>query len=316
MTGEQRVRTGHGTARLGQRLTGTRASTSRRERRTRLVGLAGTVQPVSDDTRDPQTCTPEHPYGLRMDPPGGPQGHPGVSRPTRGRPWPTSSPARRAVAEERPEGGRHWRRALAAVVPGRLRHPRTAVVLAGCGTRPDDPTLRQRLRYAHLGHVEPGSQDPGSASPTAAPGAFGDRRQPAHDGGHHAGPDLPDRRGGARGRGSAHQPELRLPARRRSGFPGRHGDGHSQLRLKVTDKELRPVPEEPAEEPADHLHPGAPVRRRGRGDPARARYVGWIKACPNTLVEKGYSVDTGQSLQTDRDRHRRRARPMPGWWRT
>ncbi len=30
---------------------------------------------------------------------------------------------------------------------------------------------------------------------------------------------------------------------------------------------------------------------------ARARYAGWIKDCPRTLTEKGYSIDAGQSLR-------------------
>ena len=132
MTGEQRVRNGTRHCSAGSathRDTGVYLSTGTR---IRLVGSPVWVQPVSEDTRDRQPCTSEHPYGLRMDPPGGPQGHPGVSTPMRGRPH------GRPVS--RPEGGRQSAGARRAVARGRARRASAiastlaAVVLAGCGT--------------------------------------------------------------------------------------------------------------------------------------------------------------------------------------
>ena len=69
------------------------------------------------------------------------------------------------------------------------------------------------------------------------------------------------------------------------------------FRAEVIDNEIDPYPKSPLKNQPMVYTQALQFADAAAATPARARYVGWIKACPNTLVEKGYSVDTGQSLK-------------------
>jgi hypothetical protein len=66
---------------------------------------------------------------------------------------------------------------------------------------------------------------------------------------------------------------------------------------KVTDKEMDPYPKSPLKNQPIIYTQALQLPDAAAAAAARARYVSWIKACPKTLVQKGYSVDTGQSLK-------------------
>jgi hypothetical protein len=65
----------------------------------------------------------------------------------------------------------------------------------------------------------------------------------------------------------------------------------------VTDKELDPYPKSPLKNQPIIYTQAFQFPDEGAAKAARSLYVTWIKACPATLSEKGYSVDTGQSLK-------------------
>ncbi len=66
---------------------------------------------------------------------------------------------------------------------------------------------------------------------------------------------------------------------------------------QVTDKEMDPYPKSPLKNQPIIYTQALQFPDAAAATAAREKYAGWIKACPNTLVEKGYSVDTGQSLK-------------------
>jgi hypothetical protein len=66
---------------------------------------------------------------------------------------------------------------------------------------------------------------------------------------------------------------------------------------EVPDKELDPYPNNPLKDEPVVYSQALQFPDEAAATAARARYAGWIKACPTTLTEKGYSVDTGQSLK-------------------
>jgi len=66
---------------------------------------------------------------------------------------------------------------------------------------------------------------------------------------------------------------------------------------KVTDSELDPYPKSPLKNQPIIYTQALQFADATAATAAREKYASWIKACPNTLVQKGYSVDTGQSLK-------------------
>ncbi|HVK35416.1 MAG TPA: hypothetical protein VM428_07130 [Microlunatus sp.] len=66
---------------------------------------------------------------------------------------------------------------------------------------------------------------------------------------------------------------------------------------EVTDKELDPYPKSPLKNQPIIYTQALQFPDEAAAVAARSRYVTWIKACPDTLNQKGYSVDTGQSLK-------------------
>ena len=66
---------------------------------------------------------------------------------------------------------------------------------------------------------------------------------------------------------------------------------------EVTDKELDPNPKSPLRGQPIIYTQALQFPDAAAATAARAKYAGWIKACPATLTEKGYSIDAGQSLK-------------------
>ena len=66
---------------------------------------------------------------------------------------------------------------------------------------------------------------------------------------------------------------------------------------EVTDPELDPYPKSPLKGQPIIYTQALQFPDAAAATEARARYAGWIKNCPGTLDEKGYSIDTGQSLK-------------------
>ena len=66
---------------------------------------------------------------------------------------------------------------------------------------------------------------------------------------------------------------------------------------EVTDSELDPYPKSPLKNEPIIYTQALQFPDATAATAAREKYASWIKACPNTLVQKGYSVDTGQSLK-------------------
>ncbi|HEU4545263.1 MAG TPA: hypothetical protein VFR88_03130 [Microlunatus sp.] len=66
---------------------------------------------------------------------------------------------------------------------------------------------------------------------------------------------------------------------------------------EVTDPELDPYPKSPLKNQPIIYTQALQFPDAAAATKARALYAGWIQACPATLTEKGYSIDTGQSLK-------------------
>jgi hypothetical protein len=66
---------------------------------------------------------------------------------------------------------------------------------------------------------------------------------------------------------------------------------------RVDAKDMDPYPKSPLKDQPVVYSQALQFPDEATATAARARYVGWIKACPTTLTEKGYSVDTDQSLK-------------------
>lgn len=66
---------------------------------------------------------------------------------------------------------------------------------------------------------------------------------------------------------------------------------------EVADKEMDPYPKSPLRDQPVVYTQALQFPDEATATAARARYVGWIKACPTTLDKKGYTVDTGQGLK-------------------
>lgn len=66
---------------------------------------------------------------------------------------------------------------------------------------------------------------------------------------------------------------------------------------EVTDPTLDPYPKSPLKSQPIIYTQALQFADQAAATAARARYASWIKACPTTLTEKGYSIDAGQSLK-------------------
>lgn len=65
---------------------------------------------------------------------------------------------------------------------------------------------------------------------------------------------------------------------------------------QVADEELDPYPDSPLKNKPVLFTQALQFADQASATKARATYVSWIKGCPATLDEKGYTVDTEQSL--------------------
>ncbi|HEY5981691.1 MAG TPA: hypothetical protein VIT41_18855 [Microlunatus sp.] len=195
------------------------------------------------------------------------------------------SPARRAVAR----GGA--RRALA------VASTLAAVVLAGCGApapTPPDGNGSGTSQTASSPGAE--SQEPGGASPTTAPGrtVTADNLLTTEDiyldPAYQTAVETPEGVGRPTNESYVCLPDDGLASLGATGMVTRN------FGYTVTDNELDPYPRSPLKNEPIIYTQALQFPDAAAAVTARSRYVTWIKACPDTLNEKGYSVDTGQSL--------------------
>ena len=217
------------------------------------------------------------------------------------------SPARRALA---PTGGA--RRAVAtggarrAVATGGARRALAvvsalaAVVLAGCGTpAPTTPPDGDGSGTPTQAASSPGagSQEPGSASPATAPGRsvtaanLLTTEEIYLDPAYQTAVETPEGVGRTTNESYVCLPDDGLASLGATAMVTRN------FGYEVTDSELDPYPKSPLKKQPIIYTQALQFPDAAAATAARETYAGWIKACPNTLVEKGYSVDTGQSLQ-------------------
>ena len=220
------------------------------------------------------------------------------------------SPARRAVA---PTGGARRavatggaRRAVAtggarrAVATGGARRALAvvsalaAVVLAGCGTpAPTTPPDGNGSGTPTQAASSPGagSQEPGSASPATAPGRsvtaanLLTTEEIYLDPAYQTAVETPEGVGRTTNESYVCLPDDGLASLGATAMVTRN------FGYEVTDSELDPYPKSPLKKQPIIYTQALQFPDAAAATAARETYAGWIKACPNTLV------DTGQSLQ-------------------
>jgi hypothetical protein len=204
------------------------------------------------------------------------------------------SPARTAAAARGARRTSSLAVALAALA---------ALTLAGCGTPgpttpPDggDPSGTAGASTSASPGQGPGSQEPGSASPTAPARSVTAANllttdvvylDPAYQ----TAVETPEGVGRPINQSYVCLPDDGLASLGATAMVTRN------FGYEVTDPELDPYPKSPLKnQPIIYTQalqfPDAAAATR-----ARALYAGWIKGCPATLTEKGYSIDAGQSLK-------------------
>ena len=143
----------------------------------------------------------------------------------------------------------------------------------------------------------PGSQEPGGASPTTAPGrtVTADNLLTTEDiyldPAYQTAVEMPEGVGRPVNQSYVCLPDDGLASLGATAMVTRN------FGYTVTDKELDPYPKSPLKNEPIIYTQALQFPDEGAAIAARSRYVTWIKACPDTLTEKGYSVDTGQSLK-------------------
>jgi len=173
-----------------------------------------------------------------------------------------------------------------------------AVVLAGCGTpAPTTPPDGNGSGPPTQAASSPGSQEPGGASPTTAPGrtVTADNLLTTEDiyldPAYQTAVEMPEGVGRPVNQSYVCLPDDGLASLGATAMVTRN------FGYTVTDKELDPYPKSPLKNEPIIYTQALQFPDEGAAIAARSRYVTWIKACPDTLTEKGYSVDTGQSLK-------------------
>jgi hypothetical protein len=175
-----------------------------------------------------------------------------------------------------------------------------AVVLAACGTpAPMTPPDGNGSGTPTSAASSPGagSQEPGSESPTAAPGRsvtaanLLTTEEIYLDPAYQTAVEMPEGVGR-----TTNESYVCLPADGLASL-GATAMVTRNFGYQVTDTELDPYPKSPLKKQPIIYTQALQFPDAAAATAAREKYAGWIKACPNTLVEKGYSVDTGQSLQ-------------------
>jgi hypothetical protein len=204
------------------------------------------------------------------------------------------SPARRAVARGC---------ARRAVARGRARRASAiastlaAVVLAGCGTpAPTTPPDGNGSGAPTQAPSSAGSQEPGGASPTTAPARTVTAANLLTtediylDPAYQTAVEMPEGVGRPVNQSYVCLPDDGLASLGATAMVTRN------FGYTVTDTELDPYPKSPLKNEPIIYTQALQLPDEAAAIAARSRYVTWIKACPDTLTEKGYSVDTGQSL--------------------
>lgn len=189
------------------------------------------------------------------------------------------------------------RRALAVAV---TTSTLAAVVLAGCGTpaptTPPDGNGSDTPTQA-ASSPSTGSQEPGGASPTTAPGRtvtaanLLTTEEIYLDPAYQTPGETPEGVGRPVNQSYVCLPDDGLASLGATAMVTRN------FGYTVTDAKLDPYPKSPLKNEPIIYTQALQFPDEAAAIAARSRYVTWIKACPDTLTEKGYSVDTGQSLK-------------------
>ena len=197
------------------------------------------------------------------------------------------SPTRRAAAVL------NARRALA------VASTVAALALAGCGTPgpttpPDGGTSPSTPTQGDSSSVEP-TQDPGGGSPSAPARSVTaanllTTEEIYLDPAYQTAVETPEGVGRPTNQSYVCLPDDGLASLGATAMVTRN------FGYTVTDKELDPYPRSPLKNEPIIYTQALQFPDAAAAVAARSRYVTWIKACPDTLNEKGYSVDTGQSL--------------------
>ncbi len=193
-------------------------------------------------------------------------------------------------------------RRASAVGPALATLALAALVLAGCGTPgpatpPDGTGSGSTAPSPETTGTAPGSSsaDPGSASPVAPTRSVTAANllttenvylDPAYEA-----VETPDGVGRSTSQSYVCLPDDGLASLGATAMVTRN------FGYKVIDPSLDPYPKSPLKKQPIIYTQALQFPDAAAATAARATYAGWIKNCPTRLTEKGYSIDSGQSLK-------------------
>ena len=188
----------------------------------------------------------------------------------------------------------HFPAQRALAVAGAL----AVALLAGCGTPSSTPPDGGDGSTGPTSSQSPSSQDPGSPSPSStAPGRSVTAANLLTtediylDPAYQTAVETPEGVGRPTNQSYVCLPDDGLASLGATAMVTRN------FGYTVTDKESDPYPKSPLKNQPIIYTQALQFPDEAAAMAARSTYVTWIKACPKTLTEKGYSVDAGQSLK-------------------